>query len=56
MYQIWMMLVFCLESKTILSENAVKQKNSKVSRNSIYVYDQIALEEGWRRFENNPFF
>lgn len=50
-----MMLAFCLESETILSENAVKQKSSKVSRNSIYVCDQRATEEGGRRFENNPF-
>lgn len=50
-----MMLAFCLESKTILSENAVRQKSSKVSKNSMYVYDQRATEEGGRRFENNPF-
>lgn len=50
-----MMLAFSLESKTILSENAVGQKSSKVSRNSIYVYGQRATEEGGRRFENNPF-
>lgn len=50
-----MMLAFCLESKTILSENADRQKSGKVSRNSIYVYDQRATEEGGRRFENNSF-